>query len=359
MLKYSYIAFSRIRSMLRDNAFLFCILLAGIVVCNIAFIYFFGNVYQAFRIAGARQFEIRGEGEIDILETEKELAGYDSLVFYSQIGKESILQLPNLRYDPERYIAAYSDDGYFFAARADMSVYSLGSLVSELEKGSTVILPDYLIRSGIAPEDITLGGSTYSPVGSSVSCYFLISEKTFSDNGLTVSGADLRLPAEMSGAEIDEYIARAEELFGSGYVFTETTKAIDSSELLGVIVPAALVYLVCLIALLYIMAYMFEESAFELSVYELLGATRGSLIALLCSVQLFVLLISALIACLLHSLLYPGFFSLINIYEFSYTLPIYLYSVLITVGITMLFTLSYLSLKLKRYAVVNFRRFIA
>lgn len=358
MLKYLYIAASHIRSMLKNNTFLSLLLVIGITVCDIVFLYFWGNIMQGMALVTAPAFEVYANDYIDARQLCDDLTECSSIMFLSPIRKNSIADNECEYYDTEAYLAANEDNEIYFATSNDLSL--ILSDASRVDQKNSLLVPDRFIgKKGELP-DLVIDGTSYNAVGISYSRYFLVSLDTFSDNKLPAVRIDMRLPAGTSEKEVAAFRIKLDSLLGEKATVCDVTKTegSDFSDISDILIGAIAVYVLCLISLFYIIAYIFDESAFELSVYELLGGARRNMISILCIDMLLVLIISAVSACVIHQILYQPLFSRINVYEFVYTPKLYIYPMMITIAVIMLIQFAFCRFKLKKNVVVNFRKHI-
>lgn len=358
MLKYLYIAASHIRSMLKNNTFLSLLLVLGITVCNMVFLYFWGNIMHGMALFTAPAFEVYAKDCIDVRQLCDDLPECSSIKFYSPIKKDSLADNKSEYYDTDVYLDVKEDKEIYFVTYSDMS--SKNSDASRVEPKNSVLVPDNLIgKKGELP-DLVIDGTSYNVVGTSYSRDFLVSLDTFSENKLAAERIDMSLPAGTSKENISAFHQKLNSLLGDEIIINDVTKTegSDFSDVSDILIGAIAVYALCLASLFYIIAYIFDESAFELSVYELLGGARRNMISILCMDMLLVLIISAVSACAIHQILYQPLFSRINVYEFVYTPELYIYPMMITIAVIMLIQFAFCRFKLKKNVVVNFRKHI-
>lgn len=361
MIKCFFVVIIKLKTMVKNNPFIFCMFFAGIFMSNLMFTYFFGNIkYTAIKY-NSPSFSIENikEDAVDIPTIERELSDSESIYYFSLIDKKSLEKNTDSCLNTDEYLKTRADTELYIATCKDMNrFYTSQGEMKSLDTADTVIIPDLLMKSGGTFPELLINEKSYTVTGLTSSRFFLVSQDTFSNNKLLTSKIEINLSPDTTEKECEVFREKLSTIFNENFNVLETTNASINSEVTGVIVQATIVYFLSIFALLFIMANMFEQSAYELSIYELLGATRRKIIFILSLLQLVILVIVGIFSQLIHALLYGALFSKINVYEFIYSFEMYAQSLLITVVFVLLFIILYLCTKMKKYAIVNCRKFI-
>ena len=134
-------------------------------------------------------------------------------------------------------------------------------------------------------------------------------------------------------------------------------EAADSDIVTAVIM--FLIYLLCILAFLYIMISVYAELSHELNIYELLGASQKRLIAVVGGMMFIILAVLSAVSQLLHAALYGPLFSKINFSEeYVYTFGDYCAIFGITLLSVYVFVFLYIYIKTADSSIVNYRKTI-
>ncbi len=361
ILKSVYIVLSKLKSMVKNNIFIFSMFFIGIFFSNLMFTYFYGNIRYAAIKYNAPSFEIQniGGGSIDVAALDKELSDCKSVYYFSVIDKNSIRQNTNEHFKTDEYLKTTEDAVIYIATCRNMdNFYVKQGRIKNLAAENSIIIPDGILKKGEEFPDIFINGKTYKTVGVTGSQFFLVSQENYIKNNLPTFRIDINLSPNTTDEERIAFMNKLNTLFDKNFTINDKTLRNINSEITEEVIFATIVYFISIFALLFLMADLFEQSAYELSVYELLGATRFRIIFILSALQFVILVIVGLFSQLVHHLLYGVLFSKINVYEFTYSFEMYAQSLFITVVSVLLFVVLYLCVKMKRYAIVNCRKFI-
>ena len=148
------------------------------------------------------------------------------------------------------------------------------------------------------------------------------------------------------------------DTFGAGYsIKQQEASGLDESSK-GQLALIAAVYLLCVFSFLYIFVSIYDDAAYELNVYEILGASRGHTVAILGGVMLVFLSAVNLLSQLIHRVFYKSFFSRLNVVSnYNYTAGDYLIMFFATLGSVFAVVLLYIAIRTRRSAIANSRRF--
>ncbi|HAN20331.1 MAG: hypothetical protein A2Y15_04005 [Clostridiales bacterium GWF2_36_10] len=362
MIKNVYIIFSKLKSIACENVFMFSIFFIGIFTCNIMFTYFYGNIMAAYEKDSSAVYDIYNTNNVmsDINKI-SELPYTDRIFYNSLVDKESLKDNNADIYNIDEFLSSYKNSKiYFLTTKNDMNDIVIKSgKSSSLEEENTVILPRGLLKTGKDFSNIKINGITFKVVGITASTEFIVSNDTFIKNNMIPTYISVFNIPGLSEKQKNEFVNKTQEILDDTFTISENPSPAGSSEIISILIISVIVYLLSVVSLLYIMKYLFEQSAYELSIYEITGATKGNVIFILSSVQFVILLIIGIIAQIFHYVFYDAIFTEINIYLFSYSFADYFWSSLITVSSLMLLIILYINIKMKNTAIINSRKFVS
>lgn len=340
-MKTLYLIFSKVRMIVRESPFVFVLLCIGIAACDLMFIYFYGAA-QDFKldISMPNYHFTHASGEklsADELEARIYSVVPDAeLNFYTTAST-------NLDAENTYPIRAKADAASFFkvvTGRAD-----------RLAAANTVLVPQQFLTS--IYQRIMLGGKSLEVVGASGGTDFIMTKDTFVQNGFVPEYASARVID--FGASLDAFKAAV----GNGYTVEYTFNPAHEGYAAELSCQALVLYAVCAITFLFLCTYIYEDSAYELGVYQMLGASRMKIIVILCGAMFVILSAVSVITQAIHALLYvPVFSHLFTTGLYVYTLADYAKIYLLSVGITEAFVILYITVKTRRSAIRNVRKAI-
>ena len=117
-----------------------------------------------------------------------------------------------------------------------------------------------------------------------------------------------------------------------------------------------LIYLLCVLAFLYLMVSVYSEIAHELNVYAILGASKRRIVAVVGGMMFVILAVLSAAAQAIHALLYAPLFSKLNVDEgFSYGFGDYFAIFLITLFSMYCFVFAFVYIKTSDTSLANYR----
>ena len=126
---------------------------------------------------------------------------------------------------------------------------------TQLYTKNAVVVPDRIIGEKGKLPDLIINEVSYHVVGIAASRLFLVSMDTFFNNELPIVRVDIRLPAETTKEESEAFQQKLNSLFGDGFNIIDVSRSPDSS-VSDILISAIVVYMICLISLLYIITYI-------------------------------------------------------------------------------------------------------
>lgn len=366
-MKILYLVFMKLKSMVCENKFIMFFFCLGVFVCNIMFIYAYGNFKTAAYQSIHEQYTIVNDkrNALDIDKVENELADCAFRIQYSIVlDKKMFAGNDSDSLDIENYFSDPKNQGNTnaFTLTAYKGIEKIlldsGAPANLLSK-NTIAVPKELLKEHDGFPNIKINDIEYKIIGTSFDS-FRVSLETFKENNITPDVIEIKVDGSNQGEKKERLEAKIKALFPD---FTIKAPNIEDSanDLLGQsVLLTSLIYVFCLFSLLYFMAYLFDESAYELSVYELIGAKRSKVVTVLCSVQFALFMFISALALLVHKLLYADIFLKINMIDHVfYTASDYLICFALTVALALLFVIVYILIRMRKSLIANSRKFIS
>lgn len=348
-MKIFYLILSKIKNMVKTNPFIFTILCIGIFSCNLMFIYTYGILIQANISSGIPDYYIyyRSGERIGVFDIEKQLKEYSvSIDYYLPLNIQECSFDTNNKRDITQYLIRARKDSSFF--------YTIKGKVSNLEELNSVLVPADFTDLNIG-DIIMLNGSNCKIVGTTVTPFFIVSIATFEEIWHFPDVIAIDIARESS----NKFSQILFSIFGHKYRIEqiETPFLADNDKFMLVIV--AIIYILCVASLLFLMTYIYQQSAYELNIYEIFGATRRVIISIFAIEMLIIISVVNLVSQLFHGIFYKSLFSKLNfIDKFEYTLHDYMITFGFTLFLVYVFVLIYILVRTRKSVIKNAGKFI-
>lgn len=346
-MKILYLIFAKLKALITEDKFFFTTLFIGVLTCNIMFTYMYGIIAQLNEKDGlADIFVYYTSGEkLSSEQMDQKLSDYNvELDYYtfidtsnSHIGDNNMVQEFSIR-----------------AKDTPDLIYTLTGTAENLAEKNSVIIPTDIKNITIG-DTITLNGKTLKVVGSSSIPAFVMTKETFEANGfipdvisIDAANKDIHSILSLLSSGLDNYVI--ENVSSTG--LNETTRA--------TLVTVIVIYSLCVLAFLYLMISIYDSNAYELNIYEIIGATRKATKTIIGGVVFVFLLFSSLLSQIIHAALYKPFFSKLNIFgDYYYTMSDYLVLFFITLFSVYIVVYIYISVRVNKSAITNSNNFIS
>ena len=166
----------------------------------------------------------------------------------------------------------------------------------------------------------------------------------------------ITLPGNTTEKVKSEFYEDLNKIFDNNFAIQKTTDLESVPEKNIAVIIITVVYILCAFTLLYLMTYLYEIFAHELSIYEMIGATRRKTLFILSSTLLLILVLLSVISQFLHYKFFRGLLNRINLFEnLTYSFTDYVNVIVITVFLIFAFILTYIYFKVKNSVIVNSR----
>lgn len=346
-MKILYLIFAKLKALIAEDKFFFTTLFIGVLTCNIMFTYMYGIIAQLNEKDGlADIFVYYTSGEkLSSEQMAQKLSGYNvELDYYT------LIDISNSHIGDNNKIQEFS-----IRAKDTLDlIYTLTGTADNLAENNSVIIPTDIKNINIG-NTIILNGQTLKVVGSSSIPAFVMTKETFEANGfipdvisIDAANKDIQSILTLLSSDLDNYMI--EDVSSTG--LNETTHA--------TLITVIVIYLLCVLAFLYLMISIYDRNAYELNIYEIIGATRSVTKTIIGGVVFVFLAFSSFLSQLIHIVFYKSFFSKLNIFgDYYYTISDYLLLFFITLFSVYIVVYIYISVRVNKSAIVNSNNFIS
>lgn len=350
-MKTLYMIFSKLKAMIAGEKLFFAVFCIGILTCNLMFTYMYGVFMQL--------------GERDGIA--------DMYLYYVDGERMSVADMDNIltkgKYELDYYVLLnpetcfYKDDtaeirweDYSIRAKKDYtSFFTRTGSIHDLANPNCVIVPEEIASIGVG-DTICLNGVSFSVVGTSAVSSFIISAESIAKNGWGIDVFGIDVPIKDNGVIQNQL----EQAVSSTYWIEQMPGVILDRQTflsLGVVV---MIYLLCMLSFMYLMTFLYDSVAYELNVYEILGATRGRILAVLSGVMFLLLSGVSLVSQIVYAMFYESFFGKLNMFgEFSYSIGDYAAVFALTMILVYAFVFVYICIRTGRSTIQNSRKFVS
>lgn len=346
-MKILYLIFAKLKALIAEDKFFFTTLFIGVLTCNIMFTYMYGIIAQLNEKDGlADVFVYYTSGEkLSSEQMDQKLSDYNvELDYYT------LIDISNSSIGDNNKIQEFS-----IRAKDTLDlIYTLTGTADNLAENNSVIIPTDIKNINIG-DTIILNGKMLKVVGSSSIPAFVMTKETFEANGfipdvisIDAANKDIQSILTLLSSDLESYVV--ENVSSTG--LNETTRA--------TLITVIVIYLLCVLAFLYLMISIYDRNAYELNIYEIIGATRKVTKTIIGGVVFVFLLFSSLLSQIIHVALYKPFFSKLNIFgDYYYTMSDYLLLFFITLFSVYIVVYIYISVRVNKSAITNSNNFIS
>ena len=346
-MKILYLIFAKLKALIAEDKFFFTTLFIGVLTCNIMFTYMYGIIAQLNEKDGlADVFVYYTWGEkLSSEQMDQKLSDYNvELDYYS------LIDISNSSIGDNNKIQEFS-----IRAKDTLDlIYTLTGTGDKLAENNSVIIPTDIKNINIG-DTIILNGKMLKVVGRSSIPAFVMTKETFEANGfipdvisIDAANKDIQSILTLLSSDLESYVV--ENVSSTG--LNETTRA--------TLITVIVIYLLCVLAFLYLMISIYDRNAYELNIYEIIGATRKVTKTIIGGVVFVFLLFSTLLSQIIHVALYKPFFSKLNIFgDYYYTMSDYLLLFFITLFSVYIVVYIYISVRVNKSAITNSNNFIS
>ena len=165
---------------------------------------------------------------------------------------------------------------------------------------------------------------------------------------------------DMSAKDIRRAVDDFSRTISPGYYVEQMSGSGMDGQTLSTLGTVVVIYLLCMLSFMYLMTFLYDSSAYEFNVYEILGATRRRVLAVLGGVMFLLLAVISLVSQVLYAVFYESFFSKLNLFgDFSYSFGDYVAVFSLTLVLVFVFVFAYICVRTSRSTIQNSRKFIS
>jgi ABC-type multidrug transport system fused ATPase/permease subunit len=370
-MKFLYVLWKDILNFFKRDTFCILVLLLGMVASNVMFIYYMGNIIHAGRALRTTTLTVMRTEAIQKLDKDALLKlennyNVDSW-HYTIAGKEALDGNDNRTsyLNRDEYFDALREYATgmgseetitIFGARRLTDYYAFQGKINYLKRDNTILIPEKLSVNGQAFERITLCGHEFEVVGTIAGFDFLMSEETYLASGLCPDIMVFELPTTNRNT-IASFEQSLGHILGDTYEMRQAETQDGNGEVEKAMIVASIIFVMAVLALLYLCAYIFESYALEAAVYSIVGVTKCKIAWLLNTILLSFLLLAGLLAVGIHAALYESVFSSLNWLPFSYSIGEYIAYVMLGVVLIFIVEACYIRSRIKDAPILMKRRF--
>ena len=312
-MKFIYIVFSGLGQLFRKNKLVFALFIIGSISASLMFSYFYGNMigylqYETKDDFAHRLFCIYGVDSDLFPEIIEELSKDDRI--------EDIRFSSNFsEYDRINVVAS------FHGEISDPETLVGRTFTDDEISSSEMVAICTVYSSGKGPDigdSITINGYEFECIGKHSKLGVYIPYTTYMALGFgNDSSSEIQIVLK------DADVARSKEFYEEMSVFFGDARAIDSpylsmqyeksfakSELLIYVCPF---YAVSMLAFMFLLKYLIDETADEMVVYSVCGASKTTVSVMLFWEIAILSLTTGVVGALLHKLLYRSVFDKLNV----------------------------------------------
>ena len=338
---------TELKSIIKKDYYFFAIFTIGVITCNIMFTYGYGIIMQLNERDGIDDFLVyNANSPLKITEIEKELDDISAEVYYySPIVKDLCSEM----------IANDTQIDYRFI-RTSRSIFDTNVVtgrIDGLKRTNSVIVPSNIKGIGIG-DIVILNGFEFLVVGSSISDDFIMSVETFENNGFMPIAFSIDVPYRKV-AELRKSLYINFENKYKYHITENDTMGLDDESKTSLLL-IALIYALCTLSFMYLMISIYNDVAYELYVYEVIGAKRIEIIYIIGGVMLILVSSICFISQVIHTAFYNVFFNKLNIVSnYSYTINDYFVIFITTLLSVYIIVLMYVIIRTRRSTITNLR----
>lgn len=347
-MKTLYLIVSKIKMIIRESPFIFTVLCIGMVACNLMFIYTYGAIQEFKADTNIADYYIYFNGTGDKLDIEE----IDSKVFsvtpkgvidYYSIVDADTTSVGDVSIEASQFVIRTREDVTFFKT-------SIGN-IKYLAEENTVVIPD--VYREMLNSTILLNGVELQAVGTAVGFDFIVSKSNYICSGYT---PDMIAVKVLDNGASREALTAA---LGTAYTVEYQKNQAREEDAMAMQYEMYCVYVLCAMTFLFLCTFIYEDSAYELNVYQILGASRGKIIVILSGTMLILLSAFSLLTQIIHALLYDSVFSkLFTSGGYIYTIKDYALIFAASICVVEAFIVLYISFRTRKSAIRNARRAI-
>lgn len=306
-----------------NNKIIFVLFLLGGIACSIAFIHFYGNgtsykKVQAEDNASLRYYALEFQQPVPQPEVDQEVLHNENIcdieLAHALVQEEMPISIEGNR---RFFIKTKMQNGAPLYAEKGRVAFTQQELA---QAQRVVILPGmvealYEVEIG---STMRILGEAFTVIGMSTDMEgFYIPFSVFEQWGLSVSEFSVTLDQKLSVADNNAFIAQLHNAYPTA-VLTQSPSnyySLASERFSLQLFSISVAYIVASLSFMFLMKFMLDRNSRENIIFSIVGASRAAVLRVLVLETAFLSSCAAVLAILLHAVLYKPFFSRLNVFE--------------------------------------------
>lgn len=323
----------------KAHKWLSCLLVIGLISCNLMALYFCGNIIGVSRNLNTPvwDLDLTADAVPDIVELAGLAARNEAKVsFFTYAETESLKSENNAAFDIDGYGKVFpSYDGTSLLSIVAFSEKPIQRLdkgnAADLNNSLTIALPSVMQGDSNIGDRFFIDGVGYTVVGYEIGDTAFVSLDTFEKIALYVPHMEVRRQTS-DKEQIAEFEKELKGFFSGTYRIVRRNNTDENNTIEYLAAVSVIIFIICVLSVMYLVSSIFNELSYESGVYYMVGARREAVVCILSGVQLLILAVSGFGAVAVHKVLWKTVFSKINLYEITYSAKEYfLYISFVTV----------------------------
>ena len=350
-MKLCSLIFTKLLSFIRHNPFLFAFVCLSLAACDLMFLYILGvsrvNVLYSSGVPIYR-YDIEAVGG-EFLSCSDMTAAVSSVMGDVEIDTYAAIDTASSFY------AGGEINGALYSIRATNRIENhrvVRGNLDDLSDPHAIVVPEALtgVRMG---DEVTVNGVGFTVVGTVPTDWFLLPDRSLIGAGFPVAAASV--PTE---DEHGERGARLREAVGDGYSVSFRVSYAQRISSRNDTLAILALYAICALSFLFFCTYLYEDSAYEFSVFGILGARRIHVMAVMLGVVGAIVTAVFWLTAAVHWFLYDSVFRILITEPYRYTFADYGQIWLGSTAVISGFLCVWLLLKSRKSMIVNTRNMI-
>jgi len=348
-MKTLHMVLSKVQMIICNNPLIFSILCIGLIACNLMFIYTYGlneEFISGTNVADYYMYQYENAASMTVESVKHTL---------SELEDEYDADYMTVIDNNATFVAeGYNDySEYLIRTREDaISFFKLHTgNIKNLNAADTVIVPSDFSVS--IDETIILNGIEFRVVGTTSSEYFIVSLENYLMHNFNPNIVALQI---LDNGASENIISK---LFSENYHVEYVKNQAIENDARTMMYEAYLLYVLCAMTFLFLCTYIYDDSAYELNVYQMLGASQGRIITILGGAMFVILSVVNIITQIIHVILYDSFFSkLFTNGGYVYSFMDYIKIFIASTALVFSFIILYIIIKSRKSTILNARKTI-
>jgi ABC-type antimicrobial peptide transport system permease subunit len=342
-MKYLSLVISKVKHYYSANKLIFILLVFGFFFSSISLIYTYGN-FNSYKRQVLREDYF--DRTYNIISDDYIATNSDSLKSFN-IDDYSEIVFTYKDYNQKLDI----DDGY----NLEISTYLDNKFVDifrfkgrikfteeELNSGNFIIAPYELVDYMNNSDELEIYNKTYKIIGYHLGYDIIMPYNGFISNTDKVNEITLTLKNKLDPDENTAFVNELHEKFADAGI-SSPYDSYTGSEVSYFYIMIIILYIISILAFMFLMKYIVDKSSYENIIYSVVGASRGTVVFLILLENIVVSFLCGSAGILFYTIFYKSIFNKINLVPgIYYTLYDYITILFIIILCTMITSLPFL-----------------